>query len=155
MKIDLWDHLLVSVCVCTLLVFFLCIPCRIKGKLVISSSQNFFVLFQSSPIDLFIFNFENVITRRCKWNETVSNKKCNTLWLLIHSLPSNRSSSFDVVTLEITMFYYYAFATKQPKFYCWLHCHGNVLNEAHRWIWAYCDWNSLINASLSEMQIPG
>jgi hypothetical protein len=32
-----------------------------------------------------------------------SNKKYNTLRLLIHSLPSNGSSSVDVVTLEITI----------------------------------------------------
>jgi hypothetical protein len=32
-----------------------------------------------------------------------SNKKCITFWLLIHSLPSNRSSSVDAATLEITI----------------------------------------------------
>jgi hypothetical protein len=31
------------------------------------------------------------------------NEKYNILWLLIHSLPSNRSSSVDIVTLELTI----------------------------------------------------
>jgi hypothetical protein len=57
------------------------------------------------------FNFENVIIRGCKWNEAVSNRKCNSLlvsnrkcnnlWLLIPSLLSNRRYIVDFVTLEI------------------------------------------------------
>jgi hypothetical protein len=74
------------------------------------------------------FNVESVITRKCKWNEAVSNRKCNSLWLLIPSLTINRSSIVDFVTME------------------------NVLKEARRWIWTYCEWNTLINASFSKMQ---
>jgi hypothetical protein len=58
-----------------------------------------------------IFNVETIIIRGCKWNEAVSNRKCNNLfvsygnynnlWLLIPSLLSNRSSIVDLVTLEM------------------------------------------------------
>jgi hypothetical protein len=40
------------------------------------------------------------------------NGECNNLLLLIPSLPSNGSSSVDVVTMEITICDYYAFASK-------------------------------------------
>jgi hypothetical protein len=57
------------------------------------------------------FKVENVIIWGCKWNEAVSNRKCNNLsisngkcnnlWLLIPSLLSNRSSIVVFVTLEM------------------------------------------------------
>jgi hypothetical protein len=48
-----------------------------------------------------LFNVENFIIRGCKWNEAVSNRNCNNLWLMIPSLLSNRSSVADFVTLEM------------------------------------------------------
>jgi hypothetical protein len=39
--------------------------------------------------------------------ERSRNEKCNSLCLLIHSLPSKRRSIVDVVTLETVNDYYY------------------------------------------------
>jgi hypothetical protein len=75
--------------------------------------QNWFynIPFFPSDSQVFFFLTLNTLCRRVQM-EWSRNEKCNSLWLLVHSLSSYRSSSVDVITLEITIYDYCAFATK-------------------------------------------
>jgi hypothetical protein len=67
-------------------------------------SQHHSVLHKVLTLKALLYEDANEMSRKGKCN---SKEKYNSLSLLIHSLPSNRSSSVDVVTLEITICDYY------------------------------------------------
>jgi hypothetical protein len=77
---------------------------------------------------------------------------------LIPSPLSNWSSIVDFVTLEMfsakcnDLWLWIPLLLSKWHSICWLQYLENLLSKACRWIWIYCEWNTLINASFSKMQ---